>query len=139
MTSSTCHRLPLLILLMVVAGFVAGCATHSARPGTVCGHCDYRFGKVTPNPCDPCVPEVMLPGYGHTPTSWQVWPEGMAHSHIEPAQPSPPLEEVPGPTARPLDKPVEPMPPTSGMTRPLEITAEAMPLPDFRRPRTLLR
>ena len=117
----------------------AGCATNSARPGTVCGHCDYRFSYVTPNPCDSCVPELVLPGYGHTPTSWQVWSEGIVHSHVEPIMETRPLEDVPRPDAGPVQPPGQPMPPTGSMLSPSEVTVEALLLPDYRRPRTLLR
>ena len=139
MTLSTCHRLPHLLSLLVAAALLSGCATDSARPGTVCGHCDYRFSYVTPNPCDPCVPELVLPGYGHTPTSWHVWSEGVVYSHVEPTPKALPMEDVPPPDARPVEPPTEPMPPTSGMLPPFEATAEATPMPNHRRPRALLR
>jgi hypothetical protein len=132
--SHSLHCLPLIIL----AGFFAGCASDSARPGTVCGHCDYRFGRLTPNPCDECVPEVILPGYGYTPTSWQVWSEAVVPVYIEPASQSPPVEEVPGPSPERAEPPQEPMPPTSGMLPPNHLSAEAG-LPDYSRTPTLLR
>ena len=138
MTLFTCHRLQLLSLL-IAAGLLAGCATDSARPGTVCGHCDYRFSYVTPNPCDQCVPEIVLPGYGHTPTTWQVWSEEAVYSHAEPTLETRPVEDVPPPDAVPMQPPSQPMPPTSGMLPSSDPTAEAMALPDHRRPRALLR
>jgi hypothetical protein len=132
-------RLLVLGLPLALCGILAGCATDSARPGTVCGHCDYRFSHVTPNPCDPCVPELVLPGYGHTPTTWQVWSEGVVYSQAEPTQQMHPLEDVAPPNAVPMQPPSQPMPPTNGMLPPTEITAEAMSLPDPRHPRALLR
>ena len=112
MTLSIRHSLPLLVSLVVATSLLAGCATDSARPGTVCGHCDYRFSYVTPNPCDSCVPELVLPGYGHTPTSWQVWPETIVHGDTEGGPPALPLEIVPAPDSG--DPPI-PLPRVDGM------------------------
>jgi hypothetical protein len=139
MTQAAQIRVLAMGLLLMMSGALTGCATDSARPGTVCGHCDYRFSLLTPNPCDPCVPEVLLPGYGHTPTSWQVWSEGVVHPHFEPAQQPHPLEEVPRPAVPPAEPPSQLAPPTSGMVPPAEVTAQAMTLPDFPRPRARLR
>lgn len=90
-------------LWLLVPGMVllCGCATDSARPGTVCGHCDYRFSYQTPNPCDPCVRVVELPCFGYTPTSWQLWPEGCAYSPYQPAPQELPIEAVPLPETMP--------------------------------------
>jgi hypothetical protein len=139
MSTSTSHRLPLHFAIVIAACFLAGCATDSARPGTVCGHCDYRFSYVTPNPCDACVPEIVLPGYGHTPTSWQVWSEEAVYSHVEPTLESRPLEDVPVPEIRPVEPPSHPMPPTSGMLPPPDITGEALPMQAHRRSHSLMR
>ena len=85
MTLPTKLCLPYQALLLTAAGLLSGCVADSARPGAVCGHCDYRFSHQTPNPCDDCVPEIVLPGYGHTPTSWQIWPEHVVETWREPA------------------------------------------------------
>jgi hypothetical protein len=134
MTFSTCHRLPHLLSLVVAAGLLAGCATDSARPGTVCGHCDYRFSYLTPNPCDPCVPELVLPGYGHTPTSWQVWPETIVHTHVEPGPQALPLENIPPPQ---IGAPPVPMPPVDDTSH--NLPRGGAPLPKAQRALPQLR
>jgi hypothetical protein len=86
---------------IIATTLLSGCAADSARPGTVCGHCDYRFSYQTPNPCDPCVQGVELPCYGHTPTSWQVWPECCNNPLQEPVLRERLPEDVPIPGTAP--------------------------------------
>jgi hypothetical protein len=87
--------------LVVAVGMLCGCAVDSARPGTVCGHCDYRFSHQTPNPCDPCVRVVELPCFGYTPTTWHPWPEGCASATQLPTPQEFPAEVVPLPETEP--------------------------------------
>jgi hypothetical protein len=105
-----CFGLPITGLIALLC---AGCAADSAKPGTHCGHCDYRFSYQTPNPCDCNVCGVELPYFGHTPTVWQPWPE---HCVIHP-----PVETLPtvmpdqaAPLTAPPTLPAEPVDPMSG-------------------------
>jgi hypothetical protein len=101
----------------MVALTFCGCATEEALPGSYCGHCDYRFAHgPVPNPCDPCVPWLELPCYGHTPTTWQVW---AAECHALPGAHPLPVELVPQ-TPQPEDLPPGPPPKTSSIEFPAE-------------------
>jgi hypothetical protein len=88
--------------LVIVVVMLGGCAVDSARPGTVCGHCDYRFSYQTPNPCDPCVGVVELPCFGYTPTTWHPWPEGCDCAAPLPTPQDLPAEIVPLPDTNPM-------------------------------------
>jgi hypothetical protein len=99
----------LLVLALIVCS--SGCVADSARPGTVCDHCDYRFAYQTPNPCDRCVRGVELPCYGHTPTCWQTWPAECTNCPVVEVFPGvKPIEEIAPPVAPPEAPPA--LPPT---------------------------
>ena len=92
--------------LVAATILLAGCTMDSARPGTVCGHCDYRFSYQTPNPCDPCVSTIELPCFGYTPTTWHPWPECCAHTPLPPIEEEPSPEDVPLPDMAPPPTPL---------------------------------
>jgi len=125
------YLLPTQLSLLLTLGALSGCAANTARPGEVCGHCDYRFSHYTPNPCDPCVPEIELPGYGHTPTSWQVWPEVAIQPHVGSPPPATPMEVFPPPSSLP---PQIPVPSSGDMSEVPQVPRQLMATPNYYRP-----
>ncbi len=64
--------------------------------------CDYEFAKKLPNPSDPCVPHVNIPGYGFTPTAWYDFQPKSPKPHAAPSQKEPAApEEIPAQSPNP--------------------------------------
>ncbi len=90
---------PLTILLVGCAGL----HINSTPPfkGT---SADYAFAKMNPNPANPCIPYVGVPGYGYTATTWSDFkpPSQDVPGSSSPASSSPAgtanPEEIPAPT-----------------------------------------
>lgn len=91
---------PLTILLVGCAGL----HINSTPPfkGT---SADYAFAKMNPNPANPCIPYVGVPGYGYTATTW---------SDFKPPSQDVPAGASPAGTAKPEEIPA---PTTSGQAR----------------------